>query len=155
NRLPDPFDQPIVVGFFPNISMDNAGNAVVAYQTVNQGGSGQFFNTWDISVDRMNSSGNVVSIKSITSTGIGVGSPLLGTPPPFPSTTPDIALDPNGTGMYVVSFNTRLLGIPSNRTVQIDEVNGADNIFYAYNFPGFPNNNSSAVSLDGSGNYML
>src|SRR5262249_10942825 len=145
------------MGIAPNISVDNAGNAVVAYETVWSGGSGRFVsNAYDIAVTKVSSAGvtdpdalpsNTIAI---TYTGIAVNAPGIN------STLPDIALDPSGTGMFVVAFNTQLLGAPVGyRTVQVDEVNGNNgSIMYWYNEPAFPNNVGPAVSLDANGGYQ-
>jgi hypothetical protein len=130
--------------------MDNAGNAVVAYQTVFAGGSGKFFNNFDIAVDRITSNGSELGGPAITETGIATDKPG------FASSSPDIALDPNGTGMFVVGFETQLLGATQgNLTVQVDEVNPSGNIIYWANLPAYPNNYQPAVSLDANGGYMM
>src|SRR5262249_59754523 len=129
-------------GFVPNVSMDNAGNAVTAFQTINQGGSGRFNNTFDIAVERTNSGGFNTGYAFGTTTGIGFDTP------PFPSQVPDIALDPNGTGMFVVSFETQLLGATQgNRTVQLDEVSGSNAIIGVANLAAFPDNTQPTATL--------
>jgi hypothetical protein len=134
----------------PSVSMDNAGNAMVAYQKVFEGGSGKFFNNFDIEVDRITSNGFELGGPAITETGIAYNNPG------FASDSPDIALDPNGTGIFVVSFETQLLGATQgNRTVQIDEVNASGNIIYWANLAAYPNNYQPAVSLDANGGYMM
>jgi hypothetical protein len=161
NRLSDQTLQPQAGpvepdGFVPNISVDNAGNAVVVYQTITQGGSSRFNNTFDIYAILVNPAdladpnqlaGNTFSI---THTGIGFDAP--GTP----STLPDIALDPNGSGNFVVVFNTQLPGAPVGRqTVQAAEVSSTTGVFGSFILGAFPNNSGPAVSIDGNGGYMM
>jgi hypothetical protein len=135
----------------PNVSMDNAGNAVVAYQMIPGGGSGTLPNAFDINVDRVNFAGFETGPVFATSTGVSFINN-----PGFPSQNPDIALDPSGTGLFVVAFDTQLLGAPrGDRTVQLDEVNGNGGILGVANLPAFPSNSSAAVSIDGNGGYMM
>src|SRR5262249_4924157 len=44
-------------GLNPSVAMDNAGNAVVAYQTIHFGCTGNFHNQFDIEAQRFNSGG--------------------------------------------------------------------------------------------------
>jgi hypothetical protein len=164
NRLSD---QSLILQFFtiqpsfgiaPNISVDNAGNAVVAYETKTDGGSSQFNNGFDIAVTKVSSFGvtdpNSLPANTIFITHTGINNSHANG---IDSTLPDIALDPNGSGMFVVAYNTQLLGAPVGyRTVQVDEVNGnKGSVFYAYNEPAFPNNVGPAVSLDANGGYQM
>jgi hypothetical protein len=135
----------------PNVSMDNSGNAVVAFQAIPGGGSGTAPNAFDIAYERLNSGGFQTGAGSISGTGVSFINN-----PGFPSQVPDIALDPSGTGMFVVAFDTQLLGAPrGDRTVQLDEVNGNGAIIGVGNLPAFPSNSGAAVSIDGQGGYMM
>jgi hypothetical protein len=142
-------------GYFPSISMDNNGNAAIAYETIHSlpPPPPGLVNTFDISVDRLRSLGDELGGPNITSTGLATHSA------PFrngiPSRNPDIALDPNGTGMFVVTYETLQVGVPGTRSISINEVDGNNNIFGGVNLGAFPNNTHPTVSMDGHGGYMV
>jgi hypothetical protein len=132
--------QPIA-GSYPNIAMDNSGNAVVVYQnTVNGATSDPFAPTVVVSALRLDSFNDIVG-----STDLGSGQN---------NNFPDVAMSPSG-GWYVVSYESDLIGIPGNRTVEVSEVDPSNNWVYYQNLPAFANNFQPAISIDGSGNYTL
>jgi hypothetical protein len=133
--------QPIA-GSYPNIAMDNAGNAVVVYQHNADGGDPTSFEPHVvIAALRLDSFGDIVG----GTDNVGTGQD---------SQFPDVAMSPSG-GWYVMTYETDLLGIPGNRTVEVAEVDPSDNWVGTANLPGFPDNFEPALGIDGSGNYTL
>jgi PKD domain len=130
-----------VVGSNPSVAMDNAGNAVVAYQHGANGGlPNQTRPHITVTGIRLNSSGAIVG-----STDMGTGQQ---------STFPDVAMSPSG-GWYVVAYETDLIGVPGNTTVEVAEVDPSDHWVYTRNLPAFPNNVGPALSIDSTGAYTL
>jgi hypothetical protein len=137
----------------PRVSMDNNNNALVAFQAITAGGiDAGIYNTWDIEVDRVEESVLETGIVFATETGI-----TFINDPGYPSTNPDVALDHSGSGLYVVAYDTQLLGAPrGDRSVQVNELSiNSGNAFFVWNFPALPSNAEPAVSLNGTGGYMM
>ena len=97
--------------------MDNAGNAVVAYQTINFGGTGRFANLFNIEAPRFNSAGANTGFTQITLSG--------NADPPVNNVLPSVALAPTG-GSYVVGYQASFSN--GSRNVAVAEVNGSDTL---------------------------
>jgi hypothetical protein len=119
----------------PNIAMDAAGNAVVAYQEI-------FGLNNNIVANRLRSDGSVGS-------SIVVADPLFNN-----ALNPSVALAPTG-GQFVVAYDTVL---PSGASggVRTIEVGGNDTVrFHGDSTDGPFSGNSPAVSIDGFGRYVV
>jgi hypothetical protein len=128
----------------PSVAMDSAGNAVVAYQTVNFGGTGRFANLFDIVAQRFNSAGAEIGFTDITLSGIAE--------PPVNNVLPSVALSPTG-GSYVVGYQAQFHD--GSRNVAVAEVNGSDTIVGALGLPTSPNYVAPALSIAGNGKYLF
>src|SRR4029079_17186861 len=67
---------------------------------------------------------------------------------------PTVALSRHG-GSFVVAYETDLIGIPGNRTVEVAEVGASSAVGAVFNLPGFPNNNAPSLSTDAQGTFLL
>jgi hypothetical protein len=127
--------------------MDNAGNAVIAYQERHAtGGTGNFPHLFDITAVRLSSSGVVTSEKSITLSGIG--------DPPVNNVLPSVALAPTG-GSYVVAWDADFSKQGGAQTVEVAEVTGSNVLNFAFILPASPSNFAPALSIAGNGGYLL
>src|SRR5262249_32914195 len=127
--------------------MDNAGNAVIAYQERHAtGGTGRFPHLFDITAIRLSSSGVVTSDKSITLSGIEDH--------PVNNVLPSVALAPTG-GSYVVAWDADFTGRGGAQTVEVAEVTGSDVLNFASILPASPTNVAPALSIGGNGGYLL
>lgn len=118
----------------PSVAMDNAGNAVVAYQKL-------VGNDYDIKarrVSRTGIQGDEINIRNTFAQEV----------------SPTVALSRTG-GAFVVAYNSDLLSIPGNRTVEVAEVTAANQVVAIHNLPGFPNNGDAALSIDADGDFLL
>lgn len=119
----------------PSVALDNAGDAVVVYQKV-------VGSSFDIKARRMTASGAVGPEFTVRATAAQ-------------ELNPTVALSRNGGGSFVVAYETDLIGIPNNRTVEVAEVSASNVVTSVFNLPGFPNNDSPSLSVDAQGNYVL
>jgi hypothetical protein len=120
----------------PDVAMDDAGNAVVAYQ--------KFVGLdFDIKAKRVTSLGAMGGEINVRNTGAQ-------------ERIPAVALSPTG-GFFVVAYTTDLLGAPphTNTTVEVAEFSGSDTFQGFVNLPAFPNNGSPALSINHFGQYQL
>ena len=122
--------------------MDNAGNAVVAYETIHHRRPRHA----SILLGSRGDPGE--QLRLVRSDIITVGFR------PDEHFRPSVALSPTG-GSYVVAYDTDLLGVPGNKTVEVTEVNASNIRVFVANLPAFPNNFAPAVSIGGSGKYLL
>src|SRR5262245_41534584 len=114
----------------PSVSMDDFGNAVVAYQ--------KFVGSdFDIKARRVSSTG-------VMSSEINIRNTLAN------ETAPTVAMKRSG-GSFVVAYNSTTSGV--GRTVQVTEVNASNTIVAQHNLAG--NNNGAALSIDAGGDYLL
>src|SRR5262249_47020999 len=118
----------------PSVATDHVGNAVVVYQRF-------VGNGFDIKAKRVSTSGAVGGEINVRNSGAQ-------------ETNPVVAVSPTG-GSFAVAYNTDLFGVPGNRTVELEEFNGADVFQGRANLPGTPNNSSPALSINKSGGYQL
>jgi hypothetical protein len=139
------FDQN--AGLFPSVAMDNAGNAVVAYELIHSGGTGQTFNQFDVAVQRFDTVGNSVGLTDITLDGIGGAHPVN-------NTRPTVTLAPTG-GSYAVAWNKDFSSSGGGQTVELAEVNSSNTIVGALILPAAVKDVSPALSIAGSGTYLL
>jgi hypothetical protein len=147
-------DQPLFFGSFgsnPSVAMDSAGSAVVVFQATQTGGDHSIFptNLNDIIAARYDTNGQLVDTFSVTFSGIAFRDTA-----PVNNVLPSVALSPSG-GAFVVAYDTNLLGVPGNKTVEVSEVNAANNIVGVANLPAVPNNFAPALSIAGNGEYLL
>src|SRR5262249_34939164 len=98
---------------------------------------------------RYDTNGQLVDTFSVTFSGIAFRDTA-----PVNNVLPSVALSPSG-GSFVVAYDTNLLGVPGNKTVEVSEVNAANNVVGVANLPAFPNNFSPALSSAGNGEYLL
>jgi hypothetical protein len=131
----------------PSIAMDNAGNAVVAYQEIHNDGGATFPHEFDISAIRIFSDGNVGSFKRITSSGSS-------SDPKVNNVLPSVALAPTG-GSYVVAWDADFRKQGGAQTVEVAEVTGSNVLNFASILPASPTNVAPALSIAGNGNYLL
>jgi hypothetical protein len=118
----------------PSVAMDTEGDAVVAYQ--------KFVGSdFDIKAKRVSSLG-----------AMGGEIPISNTP--SQELHPTVALSRTG-GAFVVAYDTDLIGVPGNRTVEVAEVTAADGVGFRSNLPAFPNDAAPALSMGIDGKYML
>jgi hypothetical protein len=118
----------------PSVAIDDLGNAVVAYQKL-------VGSDTDIKATRVSSTGVVGGVIDVRSTLAQ-------------EKNPTVALSRTG-GSFVVAYDTDLLGVPGNRTVEVAEFNASNTRGLVSNLPGLPNNTSPALSIDAHGNYLL
>src|SRR5262249_1541667 len=110
----------------PSVSMDNAGNAVVAYQEY-------ITPDWGIYANRVSSAGVVGGRIQVQDHGGGVN-----------ELYPSVALAPSG-GLFVVAYDT-----PGG--VQVTEMSAADTAMATL---GPVTGSGPAISIDGYGRYLV
>jgi hypothetical protein len=106
-------------------------------------------NLFDITAARYNSDGQLLNTTLVTLSGIAFRNTA-----PVNNVLPSVALSPSG-GAFVVAYDTDLLGVPGNRTVEVSEVDASNNVVGVANLPAFPNNVAPALSIGGNGAYLL
>src|SRR5262249_55473696 len=109
----------------PSVSVDNSGNAVVAYQKLVQG-------DFDIEAKRLSSGGSLSSELEIRSTA-------------EQETTPSVALERGGGG-FVVAYN-------SDGKVLVSEVLASNSVWITWGASSSRTN--PAVAIDGSNHYLM
>ncbi|WP_165066303.1 hypothetical protein [Paludisphaera rhizosphaerae] len=111
----------------PSVSMDNAGNAVIAWQTTTNGNA-------DISARRLSASGFFGLTKAITADSLS-------------ETRPKVALARTG-GAYVVVYNG---AVSTGTHALVAEVSATDKV----TFHDAGNRIDPSVSINGSGQYLI
>src|SRR5262249_52097539 len=137
-----------VGGFNPSIAMDNAGNAVVAYQVFDHGFGTAPFPDLNVHSFRLSSSGTFVGSSSKTMNFSGNETPTVR------NNVPSVALSPSG-GAYVVAWDADFTKRGGAQTVEVAEVTGSDVLNFASILPASPSNFQPAVSIAGNGQYLL
>jgi hypothetical protein len=135
-------------GLNPSVAMDNAGNAVVAYQIINNGfgPGGNGGNVFDITAIRVSSTGTFGNSKSITTSGTDAT--------PVNNVLPPVALASSG-GSYVVAWNADFGRKGGAQTVEVAEVTGSNVLNFAFILPAAIKNVNPALSIADSGTYLL
>jgi hypothetical protein len=118
----------------PSVAMDDAGNAIVAYEKL-------VGSDFDIKAKR-------VSIAGVAGSEINIRNTTA------QERNPTIALERTG-GSFVVAYETDLLGVPGNRTVEVAEFDPSNVRGLTLNLPAFPNSSAPALSINGQGDYFL
>jgi hypothetical protein len=135
-----------IKGLNPDIAMDNSGNAVVAYQEIKTGGATSP-HAFDISAIRIQNDGFVGGFKDITRSGSS-------SDPKVNNVLPSVALAPTGSS-YVVAWQADFTRQGGAQTVEVAEVTGSDVLNFASILPSSPTNVAPALSINGSGLYLL
>jgi hypothetical protein len=132
---------PFFDGSQPSVAMDNAGNAVVAWEQdtgTSTSDGRRFISVFTLGVA---STGHFTFMNQVGSSNVQARNPT-------------IALSPSG-GSYVVAYDADLGGVPGNHTVEVSEVDPSNNIVLVANLPALPNNVAPALSIGANFEYLL
>jgi hypothetical protein len=137
-----------IFGTNSDVAMDNAGNAVVVFQTVDHGFGNTNSPLFNIHAIRVKSDGTNNGDRNITTDG--------NSDPGGNNVLPSVALSPTG-GSYVVAWDRlpRPNAPGSHQSVAVAEVNAADATTFVTVLPASPTNFDPAVSINSSGDYLL
>jgi hypothetical protein len=133
--------------YSPSVSVDNNGNAVVAYSaTLSAGGDvfENYFQSDDVEVRRVTNTGALGGVVSIVP---GSGGESFD--------NPSVALN-RTTGAFVVAYDDTLDDLIPTWQARVSEVSAANTVLATYTVADAnPFFDGPAVSIDGNSNYML
>src|SRR5262249_52288804 len=136
-----------VFGLHPSTAMDNAGNAVIAFQTIDHGFGNTSHLAFNIHSIRVSSNGTNDGDRNITFGG--------NSNPGDNNVEPSVALSPT-SGSLVVAWDSIPVNNPGSlETIGVAEVNGSGVITLNGTLPASPTNTRPAVSVNSNGGYLL